>query len=244
MHSKNVISILVADDEFPQRKLLKAYIDKIDQLHLVATCSNGLETIKAIEAFNPAIVLLDIEMPEINGLEVARIIKNKNIEVVFITAYSRYAINGFEVRASDYLLKPLSFEKFVESITRITQRIEERRFVNESNNHNRFITVRSEGKNVRLYIKEILYIEGLKEYVRYIMRDGTKVIALESLKALEENLPSNEFIRCHKSYIVNIQHIKSYNQQIVNIASTDIPVGTSYKDGFMSKVKKSDQFLF
>lgn len=226
---------LVVDDEELARRLLSEYIEKVSFLELAGECKDPLEAIGFLEKENVDILFLDIQMPELTGIEFLRSMTRKPV-VILTTAYSEYALESYELDVTDYLVKPFSLERFLAAVNKAKDLLELRKSaIGHKLEKKNYISVYADHKIYRLKLDDILYIEGLKEYVSYFTPDK-RIIALESLKNLEENLPKDKFIRIHKSYIVPIEKIRSIEGNQVEIGNKKIPIGRSYKDEVMKKL--------
>ncbi|NPA35459.1 MAG: response regulator transcription factor [Chlorobi bacterium] len=225
------IKCIVVDDEFLARTLLADYIERIPQLELTAKCSGATEAMEVLRTEDVDLMFLDIQMPEQTGVDMLHKTENKPV-VIFTTAYSEYALQGYSLGVIDYLLKPISFERFSVAVEKATEQISLMRKAGVNNREN-YIVIRAEHKLIKVYYDDIIYIEGLKEYVAFHLKDNKKIIALMSLKGLENNLPE-KFIRIHRSFIVNKEEVKSIHRNKVEIAGKKIDIGKTYK----GKVKK------
>lgn len=231
--------VLIVDDEFLARKLLQGYVEKVPELELVGTCPNAFEALQIIKNEQVDILLLDIHMPDLNGLEFAKTCPNIPA-IIFTTAYSQYALDSYEVSAVDYLLKPIGFPRFMQAIEKASLRIGSRQSQPvptpsptaepqvETGNKD-FIVVKADYKLYKINFSDLLYIEGQHEYVSFYTT-GKRITALYSLKSLEEILPSDKFFRIHKSYIVSLQNITEIEQLTVTCAGAKIPIGGNYRD--------------
>jgi len=239
-----VLSVLVVDDEFHARKLLSEYVSKLPFLELVGMASNVFEAMTVLQKEKIDILLLDIQMPEITGLEFARRLRNPP-SIIFTTAYSEYAVESYELDVVDYLLKPIAFPRFLQAINKITERkggndtiksvvnvVQQQPEIPEEDS----LIVKSGYKVYRINYDELLYIEGQREYVTF-HTTKQRITTLFSLKELEERLPSDQFVRIHKSYIISLKHIDMIERNILEIAGKKLPVGGSYKDGLMNFFK-------
>ncbi|MCW3807018.1 LytR/AlgR family response regulator transcription factor [Plebeiibacterium marinum] len=232
------ISCLIVDDEPVAREILKEHLSKIEQINVVAYCKNAIEAFKYLSAQPIDLIFLDINMPEISGLDFAKTI-NRNIKVIFTTAYRDYAVEGFDLKAVDYLLKPISFERLLQALNKFT---EENMVVQSANSpdyieeKNDFIFVRSDRKMVRINFYDIAYIESLSDYIK-IHLDQQIVITRETISNIEIKLPSGAFIRTHRSYIVALDKITSFTNEYVEIDTKMIPVSRSYKTEVMQKLE-------
>jgi len=235
MHFNNKIHCLIIDDEPPAREILKQHIAGVEALELAGTCSNAVEAVSFLKEHPVDLLLLDIQMPQLLGTNFIRTLKNPP-KVIFTTAYRKYAVEGFELDAVDYLLKPISFERFLKAVNKVLQlnigsaQAMPTSATKEKQNgeSNSFLYFRAERKMVKVFFRDILYVEGLKDYIR-IVTDNKTIVTKYVLSTLEEMLPANEFLRIHKSYIVAIYKIDSYNADTINIAKHELPIGRLYK---------------
>lgn len=236
MHSYDQIHCLVIDDEPLAREILKEHIARVEALELTGTCSNAVEAISFLKEHSVDLLFLDIQMPQLLGTNFIRTLKNPP-KVIFTTAYRKYAVEGFELDAVDYLLKPISFERFLKAVNKVLQlniataqptilmpTPKER----QNGQSNSFMYFRAERKMVKVFFRDILFIEGLKDYIK-IVTDTKTIVTKYVLSTLEEMLPANEFLRIHKSYIVAISKIDSYNADTIQIAKHELPIGRLYK---------------
>jgi DNA-binding LytR/AlgR family response regulator len=231
----NTIRCVVVDDEPLARDLIISYINKTPFLELIAGCGSATEAISCINEMHPDVVFLDIQMPGLTGMELARFI-NRDTFIIFITAYDHYAIEGFKVNAIDYLLKPVSYDDFLSSTHRVMSIIEQRQGQTKSDvEQMTHIIVRSDYKLIQLPVNDILFIEGVKDYVKiYTTSDnGLKpVITLMNMKSLEQKLPPF-FLRVHRSYIVNTNNITAIERgSRIVFGDHYIPVGDTYRAAF------------
>lgn len=215
----NTIKCIVIDDEELARTLLKSYIDKVDFLELVDDFENPIEAMQVLKESDIDLVFLDIQMPELKGTDFAKMIDSKS-KVIFTTAYSEYALEGFELNALDYLLKPIAFERFLQAVNKYK--------TNEIAIDNS-ITVKSGYDLHKLNFDDILYIESDSEYVIFYT-SAKKIMSHQTLKSLEKTLPTSSFIRVHRSYIVNKQKVSALKGRDLFISDINIPVSDSYFD--------------
>ncbi len=261
MDSQNKIKCLIVDDEFPARILLKDFIEKVPTLELVGSCKSGLEALPIIQEGGVDLMFLDIQMPDITGVNFLKMLTVRPL-IVFTTAYSDYAIESYQLDVLDYLLKPFSFDRFMQCVSKAMQRINDAKRVQASvanqpsapatpiateptaptsasapDVNSNILIVKADHKIHRIKFSDIIYIEGLREYVT-IFCSGEKIITLESLRNLEETLPADMFMRIHKSYIVRIDKIKAlYGAQLkLDGVEPYIPIGKSYKDAVQDKL--------
>lgn len=247
-------NVLIVDDEFLARKLLLSYLEKIDDMNVVGTAANAFEAFSLVKENKVDILLLDIHMPDLNGLDFAKSCVSVPA-IIFTTAYSEHALESFEADAVDYLLKPIAFLRFQKAIDKAKMKINgllatgnEDSVVRGSDNANMgedktdqpktrdYIMVKADYKMYKINYADLLYIEGQREYVSFYTTTK-RITALYSLKSLEGQLPSDLFARVHKSYIVSINNISEVGTMSVTVAGVSIPVGGSYRDNFLSKLR-------
>ena len=230
------IRCIAIDDEPPALVQMEEYISRVPFLELINTFDNGISAIEFLKENDIDLIFLDIEMEGFTGIQMLKVIKNKPF-VILTTAYDQYAIQAFDLDVTDYLLKPISFERFFKSAEKIYDLINEKKQqANTSPQHNanedkNYIFVKTEYRMQRVDFNEILYIEGLKEYLIIKMKTG-RVITLQSFKHMEEMLPSSNFIRVHKSYMVAIDKIEFIERNRIKISDKLIPIGDTYKKIF------------
>ena len=234
------IRCLVIDDERLARDYLKNYISKVPELELVGDFNSPLKATELIKSGNIDLLFIDIQMPDITGVDFVKSLSKKP-EVIFTTAYQEYALEGFNLSAVDYLLKPFSFERFYQAVIKVVDKFESKQIVddNEPSPHHpqtsytdNYLTIRADRKFYKINFDDLVYIEGQKAYVTF-HTSIKNITALASLKELEEALPKNQFIRIHKSYIVAIQEILSLEGNLIEVFNTKLPVGKNYKENVM-----------
>jgi len=231
MPDKKIICLAV-DDEPPALEVLKKFITSVHSLELAGTCSDAIEAINFLQKKNVDLIFLDIKMPELLGTDFIRALKNPP-KVIFTTAYRKYAIEGFELDAVDYLLKPISFDRFLKAVSKIMQTpLNETKPEDDAQSKkadlNGFINFRSDRKMVKVALSDILYIESIKDYIKVVTVANT-VITKQSISSVEEMLPTEMFIRIHRSYIVALNKIESYNNELVWIAKQELPISRMYR---------------
>ncbi len=223
------LNCVIIDDEPLATELLESYAQKIPFLNVLGVYNSASEAIRTIRENTIHLLFLDIQMPEISGLEFARII-DKDTRIVFTTAFSQYAIDGYKVNALDYLLKPISFEKFLETADKALEWFESQT-KQKSMVQDRFIFLKSEYKLQKINFDDILYVEGLKDYVKIYLKDSSKnVMSLMNMKKIEEYLPKPEFMRIHRSYIVHVKEVETIDRFRMVIGNQYLPISDSYKD--------------
>jgi len=233
-----MIKVLITDDEPLALDILENYIDRIPDLELVAKCDNAIDANEIIQKEDIDLVFLDIQMPQMTGIELIKSLPSPP-KFVFTTAYTEYAVDGFELNAIDYLVKPIAFDRFLKAVNKYKESTDHK--ANNSNAED-FFFVKADKKLIKIHFNEILYIEGLKDYV-IIKKEVGRVIALQTMKSLESKLPSNLFMRVHRSYIVNIDKIKAVVGNAIEITesgqSKHIPIGKNYKEDLITIVENN-----
>jgi two-component system LytT family response regulator len=236
-----ILNCWIVDDEPLALSLLESYVSRVPFLKLTGKYSSAISAMQNITSEKVDVLFLDIQMPGINGMDFAYTISD-NTRVIFTTAFSEYAIEGYRVNALDYLLKPFSFEDFMIAAKKALNWFEIKTksgYDSERERSNVGIFVKSEYKYLHVLYKDIDYIEGLKDYVKiYTITDPKPILSLMSLKQLEEELPYDNFIRVHRSYIINMEKITSINKNRIIISNKEIPIGDTYRKQFMAIIDK------
>ena len=229
-----MIRTIAIDDEPLALQLVTSYVSKTPFLELVESFDNPLDAMEFLSDNPVDLIFLDIQMPDLTGIEFTRILENRP-KIIFTTAYEKYALEGFKLEATDYLLKPFSYEEFLKAARRAEkiiglERAEPKETV-EANNE--FLFIKSEYKIRRINFNEINYIEGLKDYVKVYLQNETKpILSLNSLKSLEAKLPESKFMRVHRSFIVNLEKIDTIERSRIIFGKVYIPVSDQYKEKF------------
>jgi DNA-binding LytR/AlgR family response regulator len=224
------LKCLLVDDEPPALKVLTTYLGNMDNLELVGTCANAFEAMQVLKEHPVDLLFLDIKMPRLLGTEFIRTLRNPP-KVIFTTAHKDYALEGFDLDAVDYLLKPFSFERFVRAVNKATtgndQPAGEHPAADTQNDA--FLYFRMDRKMVKVELKDICFIESLKDYSR-IIRDGEKPLVVKKpIGSLEQLLPADSFLRIHRSYIIAIDKITAFTQNDIEIGDQEIPIGKLYR---------------
>jgi DNA-binding LytR/AlgR family response regulator len=229
----------IIDDESHAIETLKKYAADSAQLEVVSTSQNPLEAVKYInESKDIDITFLDIDMPEMSGLDVADLIY-KNTAIIFTTGHAGYAVQGFEKNISDFLLKPISFEKFLKSVTKVIDKIEDQKPQSTPKNQNYFfVNPGIKGKMLKVNYDDVEYIEGLNNYIVIHTPQSNHIIYL-TMKEIEAGLPTVNFIRIHKSYIINIDKVTMMEGNKIMIDKMILPIGSSFKDQLLKKVNSN-----
>jgi DNA-binding LytR/AlgR family response regulator len=231
---------MIVDDEPLAQRVIESHIEKLDDLELVCKCSNGLEAMNLLKKQKVDLVFLDIQMPELSGVEFLKSLQNPP-SVIFTTAYRNYAIDAFELDVLDYLLKPVTFERFIKSINKYYEKVNAKtpkvfETKTEEGDDFSFIYVRQKKTMIKVLLKDILYIESLKDYIRIFLENGKSLMTKQKISTMIELLPDKNFIRVHKSYIVNIEKIKTLSPTNIGLADKMIPIGRSYKAYTLSEL--------
>jgi two-component system, LytTR family, response regulator LytT len=218
------ISCLIIDDEPSSQNVLKSFIHKIDYLQLEQVCNNALEALEYLKSNTVDLLFLDINMPQLSGIDFYKSLKNPP-KVIFTTAYSAHALEGFEVDAIDYLLKPFSFQRFVKAVSKVK---------NLQDDKIEHILIKSDKKLHQIKIEEIYFIEGLGDYIKVHLKNNF-LITYKSLKMMHNSLPKSIFIQVHKSFIINKNKLDYIEGNLAIVNSNKIPLGQKYKKEFLDQ---------
>lgn len=235
------IRCLIVDDEPLALDLIEDYVNKTPFLELVGRFNSPFPAIEVIPTANIDLIFLDIQMPGLTGIDFSKLLQN-GPKVVFTTAYSQYALEGFKVDALDYLVKPFNYQEFLKTANKALTwfNLIEKQSEEKHSSSDTSIFVKSEYKLLKIEFDKILYIEGLKDYVKIYLKDQTKpILSLMSLKSLEEKLPNQQFMRVHRSFIVNLHQITKIERNRIVYGSVYIPIADSYKEQFQEFLSKN-----
>jgi two-component system LytT family response regulator len=232
------VNCIIVDDEPIAREILQGFLEKIETVHVVANCKNAMEAFKAINSQPVDLIFLDINMPDISGLSFAKSM-TRDIRVIFTTAYRDYAVDGFDLKAVDYLLKPISLERllqainkyFEESIARLPHQPDEIRAGKDD-----FMFVRSDRKMAKVSFNDIIYIESLSDYLKIHLEGPRVLVTRDTLSNMEALLPQKDFIRTHRSYLVSLKKIESYTSETIGIQKHEIPISRTYRDAVLERL--------
>jgi DNA-binding LytR/AlgR family response regulator len=222
---------LLVDDEPLAIDVLKQHIDVVEQLEVAGTCNNAFKAMEFLQKHAVDILFLDIHMPKLSGISLMRTLQ-KPPKVIFTTAYKEYAIDAFELEAVDYLLKPISLERFLRAVNKLMQttlNIPEDPMKAEKNQEG-FVYFRADRKMVKLFYHEILYVESIKDYIKIVREGNPPLLVKQSITSTEEMLPGNLFLRIHRSFIVSVTKITAFTNNDVEIDRVEIPIGRMYKE--------------
>lgn len=224
-----ILNCAIIDDEPLAAELLASYVQKTPELNLTGVYESAVTAMKELRNNPVDILFLDIQMPELSGLEFANLLP-KDTKIIFTTAFDRYAIEGYKVNAADYLLKPISYDSFLMSVNKVFGWFSEKRRM-ETMSRDRFVYVKSEYKLLRVDFDDIVYVEGVKDYVKIYFADKRKpIMSLMNMKKIEDYLPHDQFMRVHRSFIVNMAKVEMIDRGRMVIGDTFIPVSESYKE--------------
>ncbi len=228
---------LIVDDEPLARELIRAHVEKLENFEIVDQCGDAMKALNVLREKQVDLIFMDIQMPQITGIDFLKTLKHPP-KVIITTAYREYALEGFELDVVDYLLKPITFERFLKSVNKYYQITQDEvqlitnsaadRLKDES-----FIYIKENKKVVKIHLSEIRYIEGLSEYVQ-IYTEKRKIITKTSMVQMEEKLPTDSFLRIHKSFIVSIGKIEAFTANTIEIQGKELPIGRSFKNGVLS----------
>ncbi len=239
---------LIIDDEPLAIEILESFVQRIDSLELVGTCTNGVKAFDILRTEQVDLLFLDIQMPKLTGIEFLKVL-NPSPKVIFTTAYREYAVESYELNVVDYLLKPIAFDRFLMAINKV---IEPNAAADESPQdlagtssveQDAYLFLKSDRKMVKVYLKDIAYIESLKDYVRVRTITGNEVISLQKISYLEKKLPSDCFMRVHKSYLISLRKIEAFSATTIEIGGKEVPIGRSYKSEVMKALEKDRSIL-
>ena len=235
-----MIKTLIVDDEPLAQDIIETYVNQLPNLELVGKASNAIEANQILQNNDIDLMFLDIQMPQLTGIEFMKSLSNPPL-VVFTTAYSEYAVEGFEMDAVDYLLKPISIDRFMKAVNKVEDRLKDKQPVAGTLEGEDHFFVKADKKLIKVNFSDILYIEGLKDYVIIRQEEG-RVITLQTMKSLESKLPSDNFRRIHRSYIVNTKKIKALVGNMVEVKekgeTKNIPVGKIYREELLSMINE------
>ncbi|GAA4274696.1 LytTR family DNA-binding domain-containing protein [Aquimarina gracilis] len=231
------ISCIVVDDEPTAREIIVEHLSKIDQIAVVATCTNALEAFNSISNQKVDLIFLDINMPEISGISFAKSI-NKSIKIIFTTAYREYAIDGFDLHAVDYLLKPISFERLLNAVTNYFEvHHKPQSLESKESNTTDFIFVRSDRRMKKINFSDILYIESYSDYLK-IHCESSVIVTRETISTIESKLPLQHFMRTHRSFIIAIPKIDSFSNEEITLGKKSIPISRNYKSEVLERLNQ------
>jgi DNA-binding LytR/AlgR family response regulator len=234
----NRINCLIVDDEPAALEVLEHFIGKVFFLHLIKKCQHAIEAMQILEENKIDLLFLDINMPDIDGLQLLNSIKSKPL-VIFTTGYKEYALNGYDFDIVDFLLKPFDFERFLRAVNKANNQIaKSSRLPVTHQKSQQFIFVKADYKLVKINLDDILFVEGLKDYIKIYTKQKL-ILTLMSMTAIEEKLPPDEFFRLHRSYIISLSKIDSVSRHRVIIGEKFIPISVPYREKFYLIIDKN-----
>lgn len=230
------VKCLVVDDEPLARDLMRSHLEKLENFEIVAECADAMKALQALRNHSVDLMFMDIQMPQITGIDFLKTLRNPP-KVIVTTAYREYALDGFELDVVDYLLKPITFNRFLKAVNKYYQLSREATqdvlpSFDAAQPNEAFIYVKENKKVIKVHLNEILYVEGLSEYVQ-IYTENKKIITKTSMINMEEKLPDADFIRIHKSYIVSISKIEAFTSNSIEVPGKELPIGRSYKNSVL-----------
>jgi two-component system, LytTR family, response regulator LytT len=234
-----MIRTLLVDDEYLALNLLEAYVQQVPDLELLGKEKLPMNALERLQQGQVDLLFLDIQMPVLSGTNLLKTLQNPPL-VIFTTAYSEYAIEAYDLNVVDYLLKPFPFERFLQAVQKAKQLLNARQSSNSGENQTspNFLSLKVDGKLVKVFLEDILYIEGLKEYVRFVCSGNRRYVTLESLRNLEEQLPAQQFSRVHKSYIVAKTKVSALDGNMLEIGTVKIPISRGKRDEVVADIFK------
>ncbi len=230
----NKLNCVIVDDEPLAREIIRRYAERVPSLHVMAECSNAIEAMTILQQESVQLLFVDIQMPELLGTELIRVLKDPP-DIIITTAYQQYALEGYELDVTDYLVKPVQFERFLKAVNKVfrkkgiasqsSRQTEEKQEARQ----NPYLYFRTDRKMMKVMVNEIIYIEGMKNYIKIVTETGN-IITKNSMAAAEAMLPENQFIRVHRSYIVRKAKISSFTNESIGIGKLEIPIGKLFKN--------------
>ncbi|PWH82041.1 DNA-binding response regulator [Algibacter marinivivus] len=237
MENPKNISCLIVDDEAIAREVIATHVAKIPNITIVASCSNAIEAFNALRNNQIDLIFLDINMPEVSGISFAKSI-NKDMKIIFTTAYRDFAVEGFELQAVDYLMKPISFDRLLKAVNTYYDIYTSNQQPQETKaDTNGFMFVRADRRMVKIDFESIIYIESYSDYIKIHLANET-IVTRETISAIEAKLPSNRFLRIHRSYIIALKHITSFTNEEITINNTSLTISRSYKKDVLQILEK------
>lgn len=239
------MNCIIVDDEPLAREVLESFVERIDGLELLASCDNAIKAFDILKKESVDLVFLDIQMPKLNGIDFLKVL-DPIPNVIFTTAYREYAIESYELNVIDYLLKPISFQRFLMAVNKAMngglKETTELPPPDELRSDAPYIFLKADRKMVKVYLKDILYIESLKDYVR-IKLPQKDVVSLQKISFLEQKLPEDCFIRIHRSFIVPIKKIEAFSNNVIEVGGSELPIGRNYKEKVLEVLNSDTSIL-
>lgn len=234
-----MLSCILIDDEPLALNLLEDYVNATPFLKLIATCNSAIAAIEILEKEVVDLIFTDIQMPNLSGMEFSKLIINNNAKIIFTTAFEEFALESYKVNTIDYLVKPISYPEFLTAANKAKQQILQG--VNQVGIDD-YIFVKSDYKLIKIDLKDLIYVEGLKDYLKfYTVHSEKPILTLKSMKSLEDELPKSQFMRVHRSFIVNLKKITTIERNRIVFGDKYIPVSEKYKEDFLKFIKSDFQ---
>jgi len=235
-----MLKCVIVDDEPLAIEVIESHLEKFDDIEIVARCPNAIKAFEVLQRNKVDLLFLDIQMPKLTGIDFLKSLKNPP-RVILTTAYRDYALDGYDLDVVDYLLKPISFERFLKAIGKVYQRMDESKVTvsTSENEFESFIFLKADKKKVKILLKDIIYIESLKDYVR-VKTPQKEIISYQKISTLEETLPSEKFMRIHRSFIVSLDKIEAFSSSNVELPGKAIPIGRIYKNQVLEILGKQN----
>ncbi len=231
----NKLNCIIVDDEPLAREILVDFAGRVPFLKVTAQCKNAFEAMEALKSHPVELIFLDIQMPDLTGIQLYQSLAEKPM-VIFTTAYSNHAVEGFEVDAVDYLVKPFSFQRFVKAVNKAEALRNMKQTNRASVVPSDFIFVKDGNKTVKIVLGEVQYLEGMKDYVKIVLPDRY-ILTLISMQKILDKLPADQFVRIHRSYIVPLSKIDRIERNRIVIGEKWIPIGKNYKEDFFERIQ-------
>ena len=230
------INCIIVDDEPIAREILKTYVGQVPYLTLIASCEDAFEAMQVLNKKEVDLIILDINMPRLTGFEMLRSLK-KHPAVIITSAYPEYALEGFELSVTDYLLKPFSFPRFVQATEKVVNRNHDSVGTEKTDYDEDFLMVKSDKKLTKIFLEEIEYVEAYGNYIFIYRNSGDRIMSKQTLTQFEEQLPAHRFVRIHKSYLLSLKAVKYLEGNEVSIANKKLPVGKVYRENLMKSLR-------
>lgn len=238
MPDTKTIQCLIVDDEPPAREVIRRYVEEVPTLELAGECANALQAFALLQQRSADLLFLDIRMPQLNGNDFLKTLQHPP-KVIFTTAYTEYALEGYELDIVDYLMKPIPFDRFLKAVNKAfpTGAVKPTMPTGATETKSEaFVYFRADRKMVKVMLADILYIESMKDYIKVFTEQGT-LITKQSISSVEEMLPEKSFARIHRSYIVSLLRIKTFTSELIEIGDTEVPIGKLYRNGVLKMLQ-------
>lgn len=226
------MTCLIVDDEDMSRSIVQHFVEQTNFLSLVQSCPDAIQAANVLQQTPVDVLFLDIEMPHMSGMELVKSLQVKP-QVIFITSRADYAVEAFEYNVTDYLVKPITYARFLKAVTKAKEIFDAQQPVQL---HSKDLYIKTDSKIVKIHLKDLLYVEALADYVMFYTANGSRHVVHSTMKGVEKRLSSGDFMRVHRSFIINIEKIESIEDLSIVINKKLIPIGASYKDGFLKKL--------